>query len=77
MRVRANEAIVPGSYIQLVRGGFSALYYVTQVDTDLIPFTGAFQTLHVERGTGFVNRISAGGVASPYIAELATAANGA
>jgi hypothetical protein len=76
MRIRANEAITPGNYVQLVRGGFRALYYVTGVDTDIVPFQGAFQTLHFERGTGFAERISAGGVQSPYLAEMASAANG-
>jgi len=76
MRIRANEAITPGNYVQLVRGGFRALYYVTGVDTDIVPFQGAFQTLHFERGSGFAERISAGGVQSPYLAEMASAANG-
>ncbi|UVS96353.1 hypothetical protein [Burkholderia glumae] len=77
MRIRANEAITPGNYVQLVRGDFRALYYVTGVDTDIVPFAGAFQTLHVERGTGFAERISAGGVQSPYLSEMTNAANGA
>jgi len=78
IRCRANEDIRPGTYIKLVRGGFSALYYVHAVDNDYIPFQGVFQTLSVDRGTGFIERIKReGGVNSPYLQELTGAANGA
>ncbi|MBU9247621.1 hypothetical protein [Burkholderia multivorans] len=76
MRVRAREDLKAGNYVRLVRGAFSALYYVTKVDTDYVFGQGVFQTLHVERGTGFIERIRQGGVASPYLAEMTTAANG-
>lgn len=77
IRTRANEDIRPGVFVKAVRGGFSALYYVVQVDTDYVPFQGLFATLVVERGTGFVERLKReGGVDSPYLAELTGAVNG-
>jgi len=76
MRVRAREDLKAGNYVQLARGGFSALYYVVKVDTDYVFGQGVFQTLHVERGTDFIERIRQGGVSSPYLAEM-TNANGA
>lgn len=71
MRVRGNERIRPGMFVRLVRGGFSAEYYVVQVDHEYVPFSGFFSTLKVERGMGFVERAKrGGGSASPYLAEL-------
>jgi hypothetical protein len=71
IRVRGNERIRPGKFVRLKRGGFSAEYYVTQVEHDYVPFSGFFSTLAVERGMGFVERAKrGGGAASPYMAEL-------
>jgi hypothetical protein len=74
-RIRADERIKPGSYVRIVRGAFSAVYYVPMVDLNYVPYQGLFQTLHLERGTGFIERVKAGaGAQSPYLAELAGAA---
>lgn len=71
MRIRGNEQIRAGMFVRLVRGGFSAEYYVVQVDHEYVPFTGFFSTLIVERGMGFVERVKrGGGPDSPYLAEL-------
>ncbi|WP_433704426.1 hypothetical protein [Paraburkholderia sacchari] len=76
-RIRANENIKPGSYVRIVRGTFSAVYYVPEVELNFIPYQGLFQTLKLERGTGFIERVKAGaGVQSPYLAEKAGLANG-
>lgn len=70
IRMRGNERIRPGNYINLRRGAFSALYYVTTVSHQFMPYRGFFTTLTVERGLGFANRIKmASGIGSPYLAE--------
>lgn len=68
IRLRGNEKLKAGKYIRLRRGSFSALYYITQVEHEFVPFGGYFTNVSVDRGTGFVERIKAGG--SPYLAEL-------
>ncbi|MBB5463878.1 hypothetical protein [Paraburkholderia sp. Cpub6] len=76
-RIRANESVKPGSYVRIVRGSFSSTFYVVGVDLDYIPYQGLFQTLKLERGNGFVKRVTAGaGVQSPYNAERTGLANG-
>lgn len=70
MRVRGNEAIRAGMYVRLHRGTFVATYYVVKVDHDYMPFQGVFSSLTLERGTGFIERVTRGGGAdSPYLAE--------
>lgn len=72
MRLRGREDIRAGNYIRMVRGNFSALYYVTSVAHSILPYRGFYTTLTLERGLGFANRIRmAGGVDSPYLSELA------
>ena len=68
MRVRGNEAIKAGTYVRLKRGSTSAVYYVVEVDHEIVPFSGWFTTVQFERGNGFIRRIQAGG--SPYLAEM-------
>ena len=68
MRVRGNEAIKAGTYVRLRRGSTSAVYYVVEVDHEIVPFSGWFSTVQFERGTGFIRRVQAGG--SPYLAEM-------
>ena len=76
-RIRANELIKPGTYVRIVRGSFSSTFYVVGVDLDYVPYQGLFQTLKLERGDGFINRVTAGaGVQSPYNAEMSGLANG-
>ncbi|MEX3934833.1 hypothetical protein AB4Y32_24100 [Paraburkholderia phymatum] len=73
-RIRADERVKPGSYVRIVRGSFTAVYYVPMVDLHFVPYQGLFQTLHLERGTGFIERMKAGaGAQSPYLAEMADA----
>ncbi|RZF24015.1 hypothetical protein EVC45_41145 [Paraburkholderia sp. UYCP14C] len=76
-RIRANETVKPGSYVRIVRGSFSSMFYVVAVDLDYIPYQGLFQTLKLERGNGFIKRVTAGaGVQSPANAEKSGLANG-
>ncbi|PMQ04238.1 hypothetical protein DyAD56_16240 [Dyella sp. AD56] len=73
MRVRGNENIRAGMYVRLHRGTFVATYYVVKVENDFMPFQGVFSTLTLERGTGFIERVTrGGGVDSPYLAEQMT-----
>jgi hypothetical protein len=76
-RIRANELVKPGMYVRIVRGSFSSTFYVVSVDLDYVPYQGLFQTLRLERGDGFIKRVTAGaGVQSPYSAEMSGLANG-
>jgi len=68
MRLRGNEDIKAGTYVRLTRGSTSAVYYVVEVDHEIVPFSGWFTTVQFERGTGFIRRVQAGG--SPYLAEM-------
>lgn len=71
MRIRGNENIRAGNYIRTLRGNFEAIYYVTSVSHQMLPYRGFYTTLTLERGLGFANRITmAGGVDSPYLSEL-------
>ncbi|SAK98646.1 hypothetical protein AWB80_07564 [Caballeronia pedi] len=71
-RIRANENIRAGCYVKIIRGSLEAMYYVSKVDLDCIPYQGLFMTLTLERGTGFIERVkvSSGASTSPYLAEL-------
>jgi hypothetical protein len=76
-RVRANENIKPGCYVRIIRGTFTPTYYVADVGLDYVPYQGAFQTLKLERGDGYIRRVKAGaGVQSPWLAEMSGLANG-
>ena len=68
IRMRGNEELKAGRYLRLRRGDFEATYYITGVDHEFIPFTAFVSTVSVDRGTGFVRRITRG--SSPYLAEL-------
>ncbi|PWT90509.1 MAG: hypothetical protein C5B56_05265, partial [Proteobacteria bacterium] len=71
MRIRGRTDIRAGTYVRLVRGGFSAAYYVTGVSHNYLPFSSFTSTLTVERGLGFVERSKRdGGRDSPYLSEL-------
>ena len=70
IRIRGNEAMKAGRFVNVQRGDFEAEYYVAEVTHDYIPFQGYFSTLQVVRGMGFVERSKrGGGAASPYLAE--------
>lgn len=76
-RIRANENIKPGCYVRVIKGAFSSVFYVPEVDLDYIPYQGLYMTLKLERGDGFVKRLKAGaGVQSPANAEMSGLANG-
>lgn len=71
LRMRGDERIRVGNYINLHRGNFSALYYVTDVAHEMLPYRGFYTSVTFERGLGFANRIKLnGGASSPYLAEL-------
>jgi hypothetical protein len=71
LRMRGNEKIRAGNYIRVIRGSFSAIYYVTSVAHNIMPYRGFYTTLTLDRGLGFANRIRmGGGVDSPYLSEL-------
>lgn len=71
MRIKGNEKIKEGNFILLRRGTTSALFYVSQVSHQMLPYRGFYTNLVLERGLSFVNRIKmAGGVDSPYLAEI-------
>ncbi|MFM0060638.1 hypothetical protein PQR64_33945 [Paraburkholderia phytofirmans] len=75
-RIRANETVRPGTYVRIVRGSFSSTFYVVSVDLDFIPYQGLFQTLKLERGNGFVKRVTtSAGMQSPINAEMSGLAN--
>ncbi len=77
IRLRGNETIRAGAYIQIVRGDMAPIYYVDDVTHDYVPFQGFWTTVNVQRGTGFIERVKrAGGAASPYTSELEAATNG-
>ena len=70
LRMFGNELVRAGMYINLKRGAFNALYYVTQVDHSFVPFNGFVSTLTFARGLGFVERAKMdSGKQSPWIAE--------
>lgn len=71
LRIKGNEKIRAGNYVIIRRGNFSSIFYVSQVSQQMLPYQAFFTTLVLERGLNFVNRIQrAGGVYSPYLAEL-------
>jgi len=71
MRLKGNEAIKAGTYIQYKPGNVPAFYYVVSVEHDFAPFGSYFTTVQFERGTGFIGRVQQdAGSASPYLAEM-------
>lgn len=59
LRLRGNEGIKAGCYLDVVRGtkrDSIASYYVTSVMHEFSPFKGFFTNVTVERGTGWINR---------------------
>lgn len=71
MRLKGNEAIRAGTYIQYQPGNVPAFYYVVSVEHDFTPFGSYFTTVQFERGTGFIGRVQQdAGATSPYLAEM-------
>jgi hypothetical protein len=72
-RLKGNETIRAGTYLQYANGDMLSEYYVVSVEHDYAPFGSYFTTVQYERGTGFINRIQRNaGRDSPYLAELAS-----
>jgi hypothetical protein len=72
MRLKGNESIKAGTYIQYQPGNVPGMYYVVAVEHDYTPFGSYFTTVQFERGTGFIGRVQQeAGSASPYLAEMA------
>lgn len=54
MRLRGNEAVRAGQYIDLQRGAMRSTQYAVTVAHEFMPAVGFFTTVDFERGTGFV-----------------------
>ncbi|MGE0674192.1 MAG: hypothetical protein AB7O64_14165 [Methylibium sp.] len=54
LRLRGNEAIRAGQYIELQRGAMRSTQYAVTVQHEFLPAVGFFTTVDFERGTGFV-----------------------
>lgn len=72
MRLRGNENIRAGSYVQVAYGnGLQSLYYAHSVTHVFEPFGNYFTEVEFDRGTNFVDRLAATqSGASPYLAEM-------
>lgn len=71
MRIRGNEKVRAGMYVDLQRGQkntYCGEYYAYRVDHEFLPFRGFFTSLTVDRGTGFITRASQ--KQPQYLAEL-------
>jgi hypothetical protein len=72
LRLKGNEAIKAGTYVQYGNGDMQSMYYAVAVEHDFAPYGSYFTTVQFERGTNFINRIQRNaGRDSPYLAELA------
>jgi hypothetical protein len=72
-RICANEDVRPGSFVELWQGDVSTVFYCPKVDFDYVPYVGMFQTLALERGDGFIQRMANGGQGTDttrYYAEM-------
>lgn len=70
MVLMGDEAIKPGMYLNLNRGGFRSSHYAHTVTQSYV-FGGAFTTTaEFDRGTGFIERVQRDGVSSAYLAEI-------
>lgn len=67
MRLKGNERVRAGMYVDLVRGAMKSTQYATAVHHEFVPGAGFFTTVEFERGTGWVNRQASN--ASPWLAE--------
>jgi hypothetical protein len=71
LRLRGNEAIKAGMYLRFLSGinqSYVGQAYAHTVSHDFLPFNGFFTTVHIDRGTGFIDRAQTPG--SPYLAEI-------
>lgn len=67
LRLKGNERLQPGVYLDLTRGSATSTQYAVTVGHEFIPGHGFFTTVDYERGTGFVVRQQ--NAASPWLAE--------
>lgn len=67
MRLRGNEKIKAGMYINLTRGSLTAPYYAFKYEHNFKPFSEFVTLVTYDRGEGFVARSSA---SKPYLNEL-------
>lgn len=67
LSMRGNEAIRPGVYIRLARGGLNSRFYVVGVTQQFHPFQSFKTTLQLSRGEGYIDRINAH--SSAYVGE--------
>ncbi len=71
-RLKGNETIRAGTYLRYSHGNMKSYLYVTEATYDLIPFGNFFTEVTIERGTGFIDRITAAaGSQAPYYADNA------
>jgi hypothetical protein len=69
--IKGNPNVRAGTFVTIKRGSMQSSYYVRGVAHSFVPFASFTTTLTVERGTGFIDRISASAAqGAPYSAEL-------
>ncbi|TAM06380.1 MAG: hypothetical protein EPN70_05920 [Paraburkholderia sp.] len=72
-RIRANENVRPGCFVELWQGDVSTVAYCPRVEFDYQFGVGMFQTLTLERADGFIQRMANGGQGTStnrYYAEM-------
>ena len=74
LSMRGNEAIRPGNFIRLERGGLNSRYYVTHVTQQFNVYQSFKTTLQLSRGEGYIDRLNAH--SSPYVGEKGKGAYG-
>lgn len=71
IRLKGNDAIRAGKYLQFENGNMNSLYYCVSVTHTYAPFQSYTTDVNFERGTGFIDRArQEAGVSSPYYSEL-------
>ncbi|MGT2471670.1 hypothetical protein [Paraburkholderia terrae] len=72
-RIRANENVRPGCFVELWQGDVSTVFYCPKVAFEYQFGVGMFQVLTLERGDGFIQRMANGGQGTSttrYYAEM-------
>lgn len=73
MRDDGVEAMKAGDYVTVITGRLVSSAYVVSIEHEFMPFQSYTTTLSIERGEGFVERVSSeGGSSSPWLAEQAS-----
>lgn len=67
MRLKGNEKIRAGGFLNIVRNGVKSRCYVEQVEQEFLPYHGMFTTVRFRQGTGFIERSQ---YEKPYRMEL-------